>query len=127
MSSTLAAKAGSLDFLKVPMRCGCRRWACQMRCTALKLMPTALATIRPVQWVAAFGGSPQGSASTRAMVAGDNGALPGLRVLSCSNPSTPCSAKRRCQRHTDGRLAPLRAATSSTVKRSADSRMILAR
>ena len=79
--------------------------ACQMRCTALKVMPTALAIMRPV--VVAFGGSPQGNASTQAMVAGDNGALPDLRVLSRSNPSTPCSAKRRCQRLTDGRLAPL--------------------
>ena len=51
-----------------------------MRWTALRLIPTALATMRPVQWVAALGGSPQGSASTRAMVAGDNAALPDLRV-----------------------------------------------
>jgi hypothetical protein len=32
--------------------------------------------------------------------------LPGLRVLSRSRPPTPVSAKRRCQRHTVGRLTP---------------------
>jgi hypothetical protein len=47
MSSTLAAKAGSLDFLKVRMRC-----ASQIRCTARKETPTARATARPVQWSA---------------------------------------------------------------------------
>src|SRR3954470_23234876 len=41
MSSTLAANAGSLDRLKVRMRWGCRRCASQIRCTALRLMPTA--------------------------------------------------------------------------------------
>ena len=51
----------------------------------------------------------------------------GKRVLSRSSPAMPSSAKRCCQRHTEGRLAPLRAATSSTVSRSADRRMILTR
>src|SRR3954470_15150910 len=104
MSSTLAANAGSLDRLKVRMRWGCRRWASQIRCTALRLMPTALATMRPVQCVAALGGSPHGSASTLAMVAGASGVRPGWRVLSRTRPSTPSSAKRCCQRHTAGRL-----------------------
>ena len=79
----LAANAGSLDFLKVPMRCGWRRLACQMRCTALRLIPTTLATIatRPVG--RRFGLLPHKAvANTRAMVAGGNGILPGLRVLS---------------------------------------------
>src|SRR4051794_17651525 len=91
MSSTLAANAGSLDRLKVRMRWGCRRCASQIRCTALRLMPTALATMRPVQCVAALGGSPHGSASTLAMVAGASGVQPGLRVLSRTRPSTPSS------------------------------------
>ena len=64
---------------------------------------------------------------TFARVACGSGALPGLRASSRSNPSTPSSANRRCQRHADGRLAPLRAATASTVSRSADRRMVLAR
>jgi hypothetical protein len=47
------------------------------------------------QWVAAFGRFPHGSASTRAMVAGGNCALPGLRVLSRSNLlPVPASANR---------------------------------
>jgi hypothetical protein len=39
-----------------------------------------------------------------------------LRVLSRSKPSTPSSAKRRCQRQTAGRLTPARRATSDTGK-----------
>jgi hypothetical protein len=54
------------------------------------------------------------------MIAGDNGVLPRLRVLSRSRPSTPASAKRFCQWHTEGRLVSLRAATSSTARRSAE-------
>ena len=82
MSVTFSAKAGSLERLKVRMRWGWRRWVSQMRCTARKEMPTALATARPVQWVVSPGGSEQVSASTLAMVAGGNGLLPGGRVLS---------------------------------------------
>ena len=92
MSSTFSAKAGSLDRLKVRSRCGWRRCACQMRCTARKETPTALAMARPVQWVAWLGGSAQVSASTLATVAAGSGALPGRRVLSRNSPSTPCSA-----------------------------------
>jgi len=92
MSSTLAANAGSAERWKVRSRCGWRRWAAQMRCTARRLMPTALAIARPVQWVTAAGGSEQVSAKTFATVAVDSGARPGLRVLSRSTPSTPCSA-----------------------------------
>src|SRR4051794_39367564 len=43
--------------------------------------------MRPVQCVAALGGSPHGSASTLAMVAGASGVRPGLRVLSRRRPS----------------------------------------
>lgn len=55
-------------------------------------MPTVLAIARPVQWVTAPGGSEQVSDSTLATVAVGSGARPGLRVLSRSSPSTPCSA-----------------------------------
>ena len=61
------------------------------RWTARRLMPTALATARPVQ-VAFPGGSEHGSANTFATVFAGKGALPGLRVLSRKRPSTPCSA-----------------------------------
>jgi hypothetical protein len=44
----------------------------------------------------------QVKATIRATTALAIGAVPGLRVLSRSKPSTPSSAKRRCQRHTAG-------------------------
>ena len=62
-----------------------------------------------------------------ATVAAASGFLPGLRVLSRNSPSTPCSAKRCCHRHTAGRLASVRRATASTGKGSADKRTIRAR
>jgi hypothetical protein len=51
-------------------------------------MPMALAIARPVQWVAWCGGSVQVNATTRAVISGANGALPGLQVLSRNRPST---------------------------------------
>jgi hypothetical protein len=42
--------------------------------------------------------------------------LPGLRLASRSNPSTPASTKRRCQRHTAGR--PIRAQLAPTHVRA---------
>src|SRR6516162_780136 len=82
-----------------------------MRCTEPSERPLTLAIARPVQWVASCGGSVQVSATTRAVVSAAIGALPGLRVLSRSRPSTPLSAKRCCPRHTVGRLTPMLCAT----------------
>jgi hypothetical protein len=127
MSSTFSAKTGSVERLKVRMRCGCSVYAAQMRCTALSETPTFLATARPVQWVAPPGASVQGSSSTFTTVAGDSGGLPGLRVLSRNRPSTPASANRCCQRQTAGRLTPTVFATVSTGGRSADNKTIRAR
>jgi hypothetical protein len=76
------------------------------RCTARKLTPTALAMARPVQWVASPSGSEQVSSKILAKTLAESGARPGLRVLSRSRPSTPCSAYRACQRQTVGRLTP---------------------
>ena len=45
---------------------------------------------------------------TDATTGSGTGALPGLRVLSRSKPSTPSSIKRRCQRHTHGLETPAR-------------------
>src|ERR1700756_3203793 len=39
-------------------RCGTSLWASRMRCTDLKLIPTVLASIRPVHWVVSPGGGP---------------------------------------------------------------------
>src|SRR6516225_6708650 len=94
------------------MRCGCSRCASHKRCTARRLTPTALAMARPVQCVAWPGGSEQVRSITLAMILAENGARPGLRVLSRNRPSTPCSAYRACQRQTEGRLTPARRATS---------------
>ena len=73
------------------------------------------------------GGFEHGKARTFATVSSGKGALPGLRVLSLSRPSTPSSAKRCCQRHTAGRLAPTCRATSRTGRWSPEQRMIRAR
>ena len=75
-------------------------------------MPTAAAIARPVQCVASPGGSEQVSATTRSTVSRGRGALPETRDFSRNSPSAPNSAKRRRQRHTDGRLTPARRATS---------------
>ena len=75
-----------------------------MRCTERRLTPTAFAMARPVQCVTCPGGSEQVSARIFATVAVVSFAVPGGRVLSRSNPSTPASANRTCQRHTAGRL-----------------------
>jgi hypothetical protein len=50
MSTTLAAKLGSRERLKVRSRCGYNLCARQMRCAEPE-MPMALAIVRPVQWV----------------------------------------------------------------------------
>src|SRR5271166_4748504 len=91
MSSTFSANSGSLERLKVRMRCGCSRCACHKRCTARRLTPTALAMARPVQCVAWPGGSEQVRSITLATTLAESGAWPALRVLSRSRPSTPCS------------------------------------
>ena len=100
MSASLAMNSGSRLRLKLRRRCGCSRWAAQIRCTVRKDSPVALAIIRPVQWVASPGGSAQVSATTRCTTASGVRALPGFLVWSRKSLSTPASAKRCCQRHT---------------------------
>ena len=85
-------KSGLFERLKLRMRCGCSRCVAQIRCTVRKDSPVALAIARPVQCVAAPDGSLQVSATTRRTLSSGVGALPGLRVASCSSPSTPASA-----------------------------------
>ena len=107
MSSTFSAKAGSLDRLKVRMRCGCSRCAAQIRCTARNEMPTFRATARPVQCVAPPGASVHGSSSTRATVSAESGGFPGGRVLSPSEPPHRGPADPRLRGHRQHRQ-PLR-------------------
>src|SRR5712671_894635 len=51
----LSTKRGSVDSLKVSLRCGCSENARQMRCTVETDKPEALAIERVLQWVAAAG------------------------------------------------------------------------
>ena len=51
----LGGELGSVERLKVRMRCGWRSWAAQMRWTERKETPV-WAIPRPVQWVASPGG-----------------------------------------------------------------------
>jgi hypothetical protein len=120
MSLSLAAKLGSRERLKVRSRYGCNLCFRQMRCTEPTEMPMALAMARPVQWVAWCGGAVQVNATIRAVVSAAIGALPGLRVLSRSTPSTPLSAKRCRHRHTVGRLTPTLRASHCAERRSAE-------
>ena len=78
----------------------------------------ALAIARPVQWVAWCGGAVHVKATTRAVVSAAIGALPSLRALPRSKPSTPLSAKRCCHRHTVGRLTPTRCAEYRSAEAS---------
>ena len=123
----LGGKLGIVERLKVRMRWGCNRCTAQIRCTERREIAAVLAMARPVQWVASPGDSVQVSATTRCTVASSRRGLPGLRVASRSRPSTPASAKRRCQRQTAGRPTAARRAISATVSRSAEPRTIRAR
>ena len=93
-----------------------------MRCTERNEMPATLAMARPVQYVVPGGGSPHVSATTCATLSAGIGRLPGLRVLSRSNPSGPSSAKRCCQRQTMGRLTSISVATCCTGRPFAEAR-----
>ena len=100
-----------------------RSWcAAQMRCTERRDMAVAFAMARPVQYVVPGGGSPHVSATTCATLSAGIGRLPGLRVLSRSNPSGPSSAKRCCQRQTMGRLTLISFATCCTGRPLAEAR-----
>jgi hypothetical protein len=90
-SSTSAAKAGSVERLKVRMRCGWSRCTSRMRWIMRRLRPTALAIARLVQCVAAPGGSAQVRAITRYPVASD---CPGTRrIVPGLNDALPGSCR----------------------------------
>ena len=98
MSRTLSAKRGSFESLNCCIRCGCRPWLRQMRCTELMLL--ALATAGAVQCVVSPGGSESVSCTTHPMIAVPSGGMRDGRVLSRSRPSTPACMNRSCQRQT---------------------------
>ena len=55
MSRTFSTNSGSVESLKVSMRCGCRPKARQMRCTVEGAWPISLAMVRRLQCVRPFG------------------------------------------------------------------------
>jgi hypothetical protein len=93
-------------------------------CTDRKLTPAAFASIRPVQWVASPGGGPVTRSMTSCTVSAGSGGLPGLRVLSRSNPSTPSAMNLACHVHTTGFALPDRRMISAVPQPSAVARMI---
>src|SRR6266496_2275772 len=64
---------------------------------------------------------------TSCTVSAGSGALPGLRVLSRSKPSTPSSMNRACQVHTTGFALPDRRMISAVPQPAAVARRIWAR
>src|SRR5262249_54348681 len=90
-------------------------------------VPTGWARRGPVRWLVAPGGGPVRRSTSFWTVAAGSGGLPGLRVLSRSSPSTPCSINRACQRHTTGLALPDRRMISAVPQPSAGARMIWAR
>jgi hypothetical protein len=55
MSRTFSTSCGSVESLKLSLRCGRRPKARQMRFTAIRLIPARLAISRVLQWVAPLG------------------------------------------------------------------------
>ena len=109
--------------LEAAQRCGWSWCAAQMRCTERRDMAVAFAMARPVQYVPR-GRPPHVSATTCATLSAGIGRLPGLRVLSRSNPSGPSSTKRCCQRQTMGRLTLISFATCCTGRPLAEARTL---
>src|ERR1700731_2104983 len=100
MSSTLTAKFGSVEILKLLTRCGLRAGSAQMRCTLVLLMPISFAMVGPLQCVALTGRSFTAFSTTLSLIAALIGFLPGGLERPFTSPSTPASAKYSCQRHT---------------------------
>ena len=101
---SFAAKRGSRERLKVRIRCGCRSWASQIRCTERSEMPTVFAIARPVQWVV------RGAARHRS-------------APRCAPPSRPqaeaCRACASC-RATDHQTLPRQNAAASATPWATD-------
>jgi len=109
------------------MRCGCRPWLRQIRCTELTLTPVALAIAGAVQCVVSPGGSESVSCTTRATISALSGGIRDGRVLSRSNPSTPACMNRSCHRQTAVLATPAWRMISVVPEPSAVSSTILAR
>ena len=86
-SSTLTAKLGSVETLKLLTRCGLKLCSAQMRCTLVWLMPISLAMVRTLQCVALAGRSFTVFSTTLSLIPALMGFLPGglerLSIESC--------------------------------------------
>jgi hypothetical protein len=120
-------EVGVVESLKWRIRCGARPCARQMRCTEETLIPTILATAADVQCFASCGGSVAVRATTLSITSWPSGAMREGRVLSRRRPSTPSSAKRSCQRHTQVFDFYVRRMISTVPQPSADRSTISAR
>ena len=117
---------GSVESLKVSVRCGCRPKARQIRFTVAELMSHAFAIERVLHCVAPRGIDSSVIVTTRSTSASltVRGA-PGLG--SSRRPSHPFSMNRRRHFPTVSRVVPSRAATPMSLSSSADASTIRAR
>src|SRR6266436_72354 len=122
----LSTNSGSVDSLKVSLRCGWRENARQMRCTVEIDKPEALAIERVLQWVAAAGIVSNVVVTTSAIFSS-----PILRGApgrgSSARPSSRLAANRLRQVATVTRVTPSRSAIARLVAPSAASSTIAAR
>ena len=124
MSSTFSANSGSLERLKVRMRCGCSRCACQMRLHGAQADADGFGhgAAGPMRGVAGRVRSRSGSITLddRPWPKAERGrACASCRATGLRHPARRIGA---CQRQTAGRLTLARRATSCTGKRSAEQR-----
>jgi hypothetical protein len=91
--------------------------ASRIRCTERRL--TAVASIRPVQWVASPGGGPSARSNHSLHGASRQRLLAGLRVLWRVSPSTPSAMNSACHLHTTGFDLPERRMISAVPQPSA--------
>jgi hypothetical protein len=126
MSRTFSTNSGSVESLKVSLRCGCSENAFQMRWTVEGARPEALAIVRELQWV-----QPAGRLSSVAVTTSATFASLTVRGApgrgSSRSPSRRRSAKRLRQVATVTRVTPRRAAIATLLRPSAASRTISAR
>src|SRR5438445_7690138 len=126
MSRTFSIRSGSVDSLKLSLRCGRKPKARQIRATLLRLRPTRFASDRVLQCVAS-----RGLLSSVSVTAFSTAASLILRGApgrgSSRSPSTPLRMNRERQRPTVRRDIPRRLATSLLFPPSAHDRMMRAR
>lgn len=126
MSRTFSMNSGSVESLKVSLRCGCSENARQMRCTVETDRPDALAIDRVLQCVAAGGIVSKVVVTTSVIFSS-----PILRGApgrgSSSSPSNRFAANRLRQLATVTRVIPSRFAIARLLTPAAASSTICAR